>query len=84
MAAGFLGLKNIKQLPRARPDELRVHVIDHGYCFSHHRHGIAAGIGDAARKNRNIGRSLALQRRANLTHLLQREQSCDVDLNSIA
>jgi hypothetical protein len=57
VATCILRLKNVKELPRTCPEELRQRpAVQYLSRLFHHRDWIDAGIGNAARKNRDDGR----------------------------
>ena len=84
LATAGLGLVNVDELARGRPQDLAV-----GLCgglldrLRHKRNGIDAGVGDAAGKERDDGRRLGVNGLDHLIDLRRRKDSSDVDLDAV-
>src|SRR5215472_14380876 len=83
MAADCVRLEDIEQLARACPNQFGIRRLSEAAnCLGHQRHRIDASIGDATRKDRDIGRSATLHRVDHGSYLFEREKRRDVEWNA--
>src|SRR6516165_9633367 len=83
MAADRVSLENIEQLARACPDELGVRRgAEAAHRLRHQRYRVETGIGDAAGKDRHIGRRSALYGVDHCLNLFQRKERCNIERNA--
>ena len=80
MAADRIGLNDIEQLARARPDQLHSGMNgDHFHGRGHERYGIAARVGDTAGEHRDAGRSSSGQSGGHTPDLIERQERRDIE-----
>ena len=84
LATAGLGLINVDELARGRPQDLTVGLggglLDR---LRHKRNGVDAGIGDTAGKERDDGRRLGVNGFDHLIDLRRRKDGSDVDLDAV-
>jgi hypothetical protein len=85
MTANRIRLKNIEQLTRACPYEPGVRRGGQPvHCLGHQRHGVHAGIGDAAGKHRDVSRRSPLYRIDYRLDLIEGKDGRDVKRDTVA